>query len=180
MPAAPRIGLFPGTFDPITSGHVDVISRGRILFDRLIVAIAKNPSKSELFTLAERRDMIERIVREIGPTIEVATYQGLTVDYARAIGATAILRGLRNVADLNFEIQLALTNRAVADIETVFMMADESQGFTSSSLIKQIAAGGDINRLHRLLPPIVLEALKRKKAEQGDHFLKLRKDGFTE
>ena len=180
MPAAPRIGLFPGTFDPITSGHVDVISRGRILFDRLIVAIAKNPSKSELFTLAERRDMIERIVREIGPTIEVATYQGLTVDYARAIGATAILRGLRNVADLNFEIQLALTNRAVADIETVFMMADESQGFTSSSLIKQIAAGGDINRLHRLLPPIVLESLKRKKAEQGDHFLKLRRDGFTE
>ncbi len=180
MSSAPRIGLFPGTFDPITSGHVDVISRGRILFDRLIVAIAKNPSKSELFTLAERRDMIERIVREIGPSIEVSTYQGLTVDYAKSIGATAILRGLRNVADLNFEIQLALTNRAVADIETVFMMADESQGFTSSSLIKQIAAGGDINRLHRLLPPVVLDALKRKKAELGDQFLKLRKDGFTE
>jgi len=174
-----KIGLFPGTFDPITNGHLDIIQRGQILFDRLIVAIADNPAKRQVFTVAERVDLIEGLLREsFDDHVQVVDYTGLTVDFARRIGATAILRGLRNVTDLNFEFQLALTNRAMADIETVFVMSDEVYGFTSSTLIKQIAAGGEIDRMHRLLPATVIEALKHKKAEYGgklpwqhvDHF----------
>jgi pantetheine-phosphate adenylyltransferase len=176
MACPPRIGLFPGTFDPITNGHVDVIRRGRVLFDKLIVAIGKNPAKSELFSVDERLDMIRQILDDCGPSVEVTTFAGLTVDYARSIGATAILRGLRNVTDLNFEFQLALTNRAVADIETAFIMTGEMYAFTSSSLIKQIASAGDIDRLHRLLPPLVIELMRKKKDQLGG----MRTDGFKE
>ena len=144
MKRQPKIAIFPGTFDPLTNGHLDVIRRGRSLFDRLVVAIGHNPAKRQLFTLEERVDMVSRIIRKegIGRGVSVEPYRGLTVDYARKIGATVILRGLRNVTDLHYEFQLALTNRAVADIETVFIMSGEAYGFTSSSLIKQIAAGG--------------------------------------
>lgn len=180
MPRSPRIGVFPGTFDPITNGHVDVIGRGRILFDQLIVAIGRNPLKAELFSLEERLEMIREILKEFSDNVTVMTFTGLTVDFARKIGAVAILRGIRNVTDLNYEFQLALTNRAVADIETVFIMTGESYAFTSSSLIKQIAAGGEIDRLHRLLPPIVLQKLREKKEQLGDHFLNLRTDGLKE
>lgn len=177
---APRVGLFPGTFDPISNGHLDVISRGRVLFDKLIVAIGRNPEKSELFSMDERLDMIRTIVGDIGDNIEVTTFQGLTVDYARSINATAILRGIRNVTDLNFEFQLALTNRAIADIETVFIMTGETFAFTSSSLIKQIAAGGEIERLHRLLPPLVLELMQQKKAASADGMQAMRTDGLKD
>ncbi len=176
MAHQPRIGLFPGTFDPITNGHVDVIRRGKILFDKLIVAIGKNPAKSELFSVEERLDMITRILADCGPGVEVTTYTGLTVDYARAIGATAILRGLRNVTDLNFEFQLALTNRAVAEIETVFIMTGENYAFTSSSLIKQIASAGDIDRLHLLLPGLVIDLMRKKKDQLGG----MRTDGLKD
>ena len=180
MPHAPRIGLFPGTFDPITNGHVDVIRRGRVIFDKLVVAIGRNPTKSELFSLEERLEMIEHILDDCRDNVDIQTYTGLTVDYAKSIGATAILRGLRNVTDLNYEFQLALTNRAVADIETVFIMTGENYAFTSSSLIKQIAAGGEIDRLHRLLPPEVLQRLREKKAQLGDRFLGMRQDGLKD
>lgn len=172
--------MFPGTFDPITNGHVDVIRRGRELFDRLIVAIGRNPEKKELFSIDERLEMIRQIVAECGDNIEITTYEGLTVDYAKSVGAVAILRGLRNVTDLAFEFQLALTNRAVANIETVFIMTGESYAFTSSSLIKQIAAGGDIDRLHRLLPPLVVQRLHEKKNQLGDAFAGMRQDGLKE
>lgn len=164
----PKVGLFPGTFDPITNGHLDIIKRGQDLFDRLVVAIGTNPAKRAIFSLEERRTIIaELLVEHCGPHVEVATFEGLTVDYARSIGATAILRGLRNVTDLNFEFQLALTNRAIAEIETVFVMSGEAYGFTSSTLIKQIAAGGEIDRLHPLLPPNVIERLQKKKEALG-------------
>lgn len=176
MATKPRIGLFPGTFDPITNGHVDVIRRGRILFDKLIVAIGRNPAKSELFSMEERLEMISTILADCGPTVEVTTYTGLTVDYARSIGATAILRGLRNVTDLNFEFQLALTNRAVAEIETVFIMTGENYAFTSSSLIKQIASAGDIDRLHLLLPGLVLDMMRKRKDQLGG----MRIDGLKD
>jgi pantetheine-phosphate adenylyltransferase len=177
--ASPKIGLFPGTFDPLTNGHLDVILRGQILFDRLIVAIGHNPAKREIFSTQERQEMIQAIIdRHCDRHVEVRTFSGLTVDFAKEIDATAILRGIRNVTDLNFEFQLALTNRAVADIETVFIMTGETNAFTSSTLIKQIASGGDIDRLRSLLPEIVLDRLKAKKAEMGgalpwahvDHF----------
>ena len=174
-----KIGLFPGTFDPITNGHLDVIRRAQVLFDRLIVAIGHNPAKSEIFSMDERQQIIEQLVREqCNDHVSVQQFHGLTVDFARSINATAIVRGLRNVTDLNFEFQLALTNRAVAEVETVFIMTGEAYAFTSSTLIKQIASGGDIERLHRLLPRPVLVGLERKKREHGgtlpwahvDHF----------
>ncbi|MEM9295507.1 MAG: pantetheine-phosphate adenylyltransferase [Planctomycetota bacterium] len=163
-----KLAVFPGTFDPITNGHLDIIRRGRGLFDRLIVAIGRNPAKVELFTPEERREIIDGLLAEEGLTgVDVAVYEGLTVDFAKSIGATAILRGLRNVTDLNFEFQIALTNRAIAGIETAFVMSGESYGFTSSTLIRQIAAGGALDRLGALLPEVVIAKLQAKKAEHG-------------
>ncbi|MCC7146055.1 MAG: pantetheine-phosphate adenylyltransferase [Phycisphaeraceae bacterium] len=173
-----HIGLFPGTFDPITNGHLDVIRRGQVLFDELIVAVGHNPDKRELFPLQERADMIRQLLTEEGSPVKVQTYTGLTVDYAKEVGATAILRGLRNVSDLAHEFQLALTNRAIANVETVFIMTGEPFAFTSSSLIKQIAAGGEIDRMHRLLPPLVIEKLKQRKRELGREIAHLRVDDF--
>lgn len=168
MKPGQKVGLFPGTFDPLTNGHLDVIRRGRMIFDQLVVAIGHNPAKTVLFSPDERQEMIRQLVTSQGlDNVTVECFQGLTVDYARQVGATAILRGLRNVTDLNFEFQLALTNRAVADIETVFIMTGETYAFTSSSLIRQIAAAGDVASLHRLLPPLVLQLLAEKKQRMG-------------
>ena len=176
-----KTGLFPGTFDPLTNGHLDVIRRGQDLFDQLIVAIGHNPAKRAIFSIDERLDIINQILRaECGDHVEARSFTGLTVDFARESKATAILRGIRNVTDLNFEFQLALTNRAIADIETVFIMTGESTAFTSSTLIKQIASAGDIDRLSPLLPPLVLDRMKQKKDAFGGKLPWAHVDHFKE
>lgn len=169
-----RRAIYSGSFDPVTLGHMDVIKRGRVIFDELVVAIGRNISKRELFPQAQRKKMVESLVRDLANgsgdegVVKVATYQGLTVDFARSIGATVILRGIRNITDLAYECQLAITNRQVADIETVFIVTDQAFSYTSSSLIKQIAAlGGDLEQLRSIVPPNVIEALKEMKQTHG-------------
>ena len=150
---AKRIAVFPGTFDPITNGHLDVIQRGRKLFDELIVAVGENPEKKSLFTHAERAQILREVLAGM-PGVRVEMFTGLTVHYARQVGATAMLRGIRNSSDLQFEFQVALTNRVVAGVETVFIMTSTEFAFTSSSLIRQVAMmGGDVSAL---VPPQVL------------------------
>ena len=164
MPQArpPKIGVFPGQFDPITNGHLDVIRRGVGLFDELIVAVGINPEKRELFTLDERVRMIKLLLKDV-PGSRVEKYTGLTVDFARQSRATAILRGIRDVSDLRYEFQLALANRAVGGVETVFIMAGDQHALTSSSLIRQVVAlGGDVRQLASLLPPVVIDRLREK------------------
>ena len=156
--------VFPGSFDPITNGHLDVISRGVKLFDELIVAVGKSPLKDQLFTLEERVEMIKPLVANI-PGVSVQCYDCLTVEYAASVGATAMLRGLRNLTDVQYEFQLAMTNRAVAGIETVFVMTSEQYGFTSSTMIREIARlGGNISNL---IPQGIYEKLQKRLAEIG-------------
>ena len=165
-----RVVVFPGTFDPITNGHLDVIQRGRKLFDELIVAVGTNPEKRTLFDSDERAELIRKVLVDY-PDVRVEVFEGLTVDFAKKIGAEAILRGIRNSSDLQFEFQVALTNRVVAGVETVFIMTTPDFAFTSSSLIKQIAAmGGDVSAL---IPPPVMEAIlaKRSGIASSDHHL---------
>jgi pantetheine-phosphate adenylyltransferase len=157
--AGPKIAVFPGTFDPITLGHLDIIDRGRKLFDELIVAIGVNPEKDHLFPVDERLATIRSLVKRF-PNVTVEAYAGLTVELVRKRKAAAILRGLRNLTDLDYEFRVALTNRKVAGVETVFIMTREDFGFTSSSLIKQIVTlGGDPHKLAELLPAPVIERL---------------------
>lgn len=152
-----KIAIFPGSFDPITLGHLDIITRGVELFDELIVAVGHNPDKTPLLPLDERMAIIRQTVEHV-PNVRVESFEGLTVDFAQKVGATAILRGIRNSSDLQFEFQTALTNRAVAGVETVFIMTSPQYAFTSSSLIRQIAImGGDISSL---VPPQVIGHIK--------------------
>jgi len=154
-----RTALFPGTFDPITNGHLDVIQRGAKLFDELVVGVGQNPEKASLMDQAERVEIISEIVSEM-PNVRVEAFSGLTVDFARKAGAQVILRGIRNSSDLQFEFQVALTNRVAAGVETVFIMTKPEFAFTSSSLIKQMARmGGDVSAL---VPPQVLPHIRAK------------------
>ncbi len=158
-PLSPKIALFPGTFDPLTLGHLDIIDRGRKLFDQLIVAIGVNPEKNQLFPLEERLSTLRAETRSF-KNVSVEAYDGLTVTLVKKRKAAAILRGLRNLADLDYEFRIALTNRKVAGVETIFIMTREEFGFTSSSLIKQIVTlGGDPGKLHGLLPASVIKRL---------------------
>src|SRR6185437_9494235 len=163
MPTRSRkLAVFPGQFDPITNGHLDVIRRGVALFDELIVGVGINPEKRELFTIDERVSMIRALVRDI-PRVHVAKFTGLTVDFVKRSKATAILRGIRDVSDVRYEFQLALANRAVGCVETVFIMTGEQYALTSSSLIRQVVAfGGDVKQLSSVLPELVVQRLAEK------------------
>jgi len=162
--------MYTGSFDPMTFGHLDVIRRGRRLFDRLVLAVGHNPSKPHLFTLEERVDMARSLVEEVvaeepdEADVDVRGYTGLTVDFARRQSVTALLRGVRNLSDLQNEVQQAMTNREVAGLETVFVVAGPTFAYTSSTLIKQITAmGEDLSSLAGMVPRIVIDALGDKK-----------------
>ncbi len=146
-----RIGVYPGTFDPITLGHMDIIRRGAKLVDRLIIGVTTNPSKSPMFTVDERMATVRREVAEIGGAVEVVSFDALLMKFAQDQNASVIIRGLRAVADFEYEYQMAGMNQQLnADIETVFLMADVALQPIASKLVKEIAIyGGDIGRFVR-------------------------------
>ena len=155
-----RTAIYPGSFDPLTNGHLDVIERAAKLFDQVIVAIANNDSKNPLFTLSERRALVNRSVRLL-KNVETDTFDGLLVEYVERRSGQAILRGLRAVSDFEFEFQLALMNRKLNErVETIFMVPKDTYTFLSSRIVKEIARlGGDVGAF---VPPHVQEALRKK------------------
>lgn len=155
-----RTVVYPGSFDPLTNGHLDVVQRAAKLFDRVIMAVARNEAKQPLFRLDERVDLVAKAVAHL-PNVQADSFDGLLVDYARRQGAQAIIRGLRAVSDFEFEFQLALMNRKLdEDIETIFMMPKDTYTFLSSRIVKEIARhGGDISAF---VPPAVRAALRAR------------------
>lgn len=159
----PVHAIFPGSFDPITNGHLDVIQRGVKLFDQLIVAVGQNPTKNELFSLDERVEMIRELLKDM-PRVTVESYECLTVKFAAEKNVDVMLRGLRNLTDVQYEFQLAMTNRSVAGIETVFVMTSEEYGFVNSTMVREVALlGGDVSKL---IPPLVYEKIKKRLSEK--------------
>ncbi len=184
MPRGQHTAVYPGSFDPITYGHLDVVRRGRRLFDRLIVGVGRNPGKATLFSPEERVEMARQLITELvakepaEADVDVQPFAGLTVDFARDAGANVILRGIRNLSDLQYEVQQAVTNREVAGLETAFVVAGQSFAYTSSSLIKQITAmGDDLNVLSSMCPPLVIERLRQKKTQNPDILRRLGENG---
>jgi pantetheine-phosphate adenylyltransferase len=155
-----RIAIYPGSFDPVTNGHLDLVHRGLKIFDRIIVAILTNPKKQFLFSLEERMEMLRACLNG-APQVEVDVFDGLLVDYAARRGAHAVLRGLRALSDFEFEFQMALMNRRLnRDVQTVFLMTGMRWIYTSSSIIKEAAQfGGDVRGM---VPQLVLERLTTK------------------
>jgi pantetheine-phosphate adenylyltransferase len=160
----PRIALYPGSFDPLTNGHVDIIERGARLFDRIIIAILVNPEKSPLFTPAERVELAREVFAH-WPNVEIDTFNGLLVDYAQVKQASVLVRGLRAVSDFEYEMQMALMNRHLSpDLETVFMMPGEAYTYLSSRLVKEVfALGGSVSGL---VPAPVERRLLAKREQQ--------------
>ncbi len=156
----PRCGVYPGSFDPVTNGHLDIIGRAARLVDRLVIGVAVNPGKSPLFPLPDRIDLVRAETRDVaertGTVIEVVGIEGLLIDFARAAGATVIVRGLRAVSDFDYEFQMAgMNHRLDSGVETVFLMASERHQFISSRFVKEIATlGGDVSSF---VPPLTLE-----------------------
>lgn len=182
-----HLAIYTGSFDPITLGHLDVLARSRRLFDEIVLAIGRNPNKTALFSIDERIDLANRLVADLlrddpnGALVRVEHYAGLTVDFAQQVKASAIIRGIRNVTDLAMECQLAITNRQVAGIETVFIVTGEAFAYTSSSLIQQIAAmGGSLEKLNTLVPPLVIDALQRKRNDPKNPLGRLAHDQLAE
>ena len=155
-----KIAVYPGSFDPITNGHVDIIKRGLRMFDELIVLVAYNPNKKSLFTVEERIQMISEVIREC-KNVRVDCFDGLLVDYVKGSGANVILRGLRALSDFEYEFQLALINRRLnRDVETVFLMTGYKWFYTSSKIINEAASlGGSVKGL---VPDIVCQKLQEK------------------
>lgn len=162
------IAIYPGSFDPPTNGHLDLIARGSQIFDELIVAVLRNAEKSPLFSLAERRLMLEALTDRF-KNVQVDTFDGLTVDYAARVGAGAVLRGIRAISDYEYELQMALMNRKLRpDLETVFMMPAEQYSYLSSKLVREVAQlGGSITDL-------VPELVERRLREKLDPAIKLQ------
>jgi pantetheine-phosphate adenylyltransferase len=158
-----KLAIYPGTFDPITNGHVDILRRSLAFFDRVVVALAENVRKAPLFTIDERRAMIiEALGRD--PRVEVDAFSGLLVDYCKRRGAGAVIRGLRALADFEYEFQFAHMNRHLApEVETMFLMTSEESFYVSSSLVKEVALmGGDVSRM---VPPAAVAALAAKRKQ---------------
>ena len=158
----PTLAVYPGSFDPLTNGHVDIIKRGARLFDRIVVAILVNAEKSPLFTMDERVEIAREVFKE-EPNVEVDTFDGLLVDYVDRRGAQVIVRGLRAVSDFEFEFQMALMNQRLnGRIETIFLMPAEQYTYTSSRLIKEVFRLG--GKVHGLVPDMVEDRLRSKLA----------------
>lgn len=155
-----KIGIYPGTFDPITHGHTDIVTRSLRVFDKVVVAVAPNPAKHPLFNLAERLDMVQVVLKDIGQ-VEVVSFDGLLVEYVQRSGAHAIIRGLRAISDFEHEFQMALINRKLAKhVETVFLMPSEEFSYLSSSIIKDIATHG--GSLSEFLHPEITRRLQTR------------------
>ncbi len=160
MNPAQRVAIYPGTFDPITNGHVDIIKRAAPLFDRVIVTLAVNSEKRPLFSTEERLEMIRRSIEGI-PGVDVDRFSGLVVDYAHQVGASVIIRGLRAVSDFEYEFQIALMNRKQRrEIDTVFLMPDEKYTYLSSSIVHEVARNG--GAIEAFVPPFVREMLAER------------------
>ena len=151
--------LCPGTFDPVTNGHLDIIERAAQRFDALVVGVLDNPSKQPLFTVEERVSLLKEVTHDLA-NVEVASFSGLLVDYAKSRDIGVVIKGLRALTDYEFEIQMAQMNHALADVETLFMTTAPQWSFLSSSLVKEVARfGGDVSAL---VPPVVTERLRER------------------
>ena len=155
-----RTAIYPGSFDPLTNGHLDIIRRGTRLFDRFLVAVLENEGKAPLFTVGERKELIARCTSDM-PNVEVHSFSGLLVDFMRRVDANVVVRGIRAVSDYEYELQMALMNRELhPQIETIFMLPAVEYTYVSSRLVKEVfRLGGDVARL---VPPTVLESLKAR------------------
>lgn len=155
-----KMAVYPGSFDPVTYGHLDIIDRGLKIFDGVIVAVARNSEKNSLFTVQERIELLTEILKD-RPEARVETFDGLLVDYVRRVGASVVIRGLRAVSDFEFEFQLAQMNRNITrDVETLFMMTSVPYSYLSSSIVKEVSClNGPVDKL---VPPLVKSALDAK------------------
>jgi pantetheine-phosphate adenylyltransferase len=162
----PVVAVFSGVFDPITEGHLNIIRRSADIFSKLIVAVGTNPEKTELFNKDERVELIRELTGDMD-NVEAHGYEGLTINFVKAMGGTIILKGIRDTMDLRYELQQANTNRLAGGIETLFMLAADRYALTSSTLIKQVASmGGDVSSM---VPPLVNQRLKEKLAKSGQN-----------